>query len=169
MDPFPTISTFGDVAPAIKGRKEFSVIRTNDYTVVDYNVQIEDTFDSTPYGILRRECRGIMFSPEGKIISRPFHKFFNLGEREETLLSKINYDWKYAFIQEKVDGSMVRPFLLNGEIEFATRKGITDVSKEAKKVFLQLDEEKGGKLSDFFRHWLEQGYTPILEVYRSEK
>ena len=159
---FPVIRTFDDVYPAISGRKEFSVIRTDDYTVVDYNVQTEDTFDMTEHGMYRQECRGLMFSPDGNIISRPFHKFFNLGERTETL--PHNIDWTdYPRIEEKLDGSMIRPFLLNGKIEFATRKGITDVALEAKKVFERLDEEKEGRLSEFFLHWLNRQYTPILE------
>ena len=161
MSEFPVIKTFDDVAPAIDGRKEFSVIETENYTVVDYNVQLEDTFDLTPHGILRRECRGLMFSPQGEIISRPFQKFFNLGEREETLPRNIK--WEYPRVEEKMDGSMVRPFLVDGEVELATRKGITDVSQKAKEVFLRQDEEKDGKLSEFFKHWLELGYTPILE------
>ena len=162
---FPVIRTLNDVLPAIQGRKEFSVIEQEHYTVIDYNIQIEDTFDTTPNGLLRRECRGIMFSKDGKILSRPFHKFFNLGEREETLPENLNFN-DYYKIQEKIDGSMVRPVFLDGEFHFATRKGVTDVALAAREVFIKLD--KDNLMLQCLIQWINIGYTPILEYIGPE-
>lgn len=54
-----------------------------------------------------REVRGITFCARtGSIISRPLHKFFNINEREETQLKKL--DWsKIVRVMDKRDGSMI--------------------------------------------------------------
>jgi len=78
---FPIINNISDVLPAIEGRDEFTVAVKEGYTVINYNVMMSDTFDCPN----RRECRGIIFdTASGDIIRRPFQKFFNVNEREET-------------------------------------------------------------------------------------
>lgn len=56
---------------------------------------------------IRRELRGLIFSAkDGTVISRRFHKFFNVGELPETQPEKI--DMKVPFVVlEKLDGSMI--------------------------------------------------------------
>ncbi len=55
--------------------------------------------------LIQRECRGLIISSTtGKVLARRFHKFFNIDEREETLLKNINLT--DAIIQEKLDGSI---------------------------------------------------------------
>jgi hypothetical protein len=54
--------------------------------------------------LIAAECRGIVFSPEGKILSRRYHKFFNLEEKG--YLSKIDFSQPHIIL-EKLDGSMV--------------------------------------------------------------
>ena len=51
------------------------------FTVIDYQVMMPDTFPplTDEISALRRECRGIKFGTDGKILARPFHKFFNLN------------------------------------------------------------------------------------------
>lgn len=53
---------------------------------------------------LVRECRGAILDSENgwAVVSRPFDKFFNLGEQ---LAAPI--DWSTARIQEKLDGSLM--------------------------------------------------------------
>ncbi|WP_409518530.1 RNA ligase [Methylobacterium sp. R2-1] len=61
-------------------------------------------------------------------MGRPFHKFFNLGEREraETL------DWSAPHIVlDKLDGSTVPPVMLEGALVFMTRMGATTQAERA--------------------------------------
>jgi len=116
---FPNIYNIDDVLWAIEGRDEFVVAEKEGYTVINYNVMMADTFpdviiDADPYdqasgvveqqdynAAIRRECRGLIFdSKTGEILRRPFHKFFNVNEREETQDHVINLSRPHA-IQKK--------------------------------------------------------------------
>ena len=157
---FPIIETIADVMPAVEGRQDMSVMDKDGYTVVKYNFQSSGTFDETPHGIMRRECRGLLFDTEGRLISRPFHKFFNVGEKEETFPRNIDLSRPHV-VQEKLDGSMIRAFLLDGEIEFATKSGITDTSVAARKVFDALDTT--GEKLEWIVRCVRVGFTPLFE------
>ena len=94
---FPTIRNISDVLPAIEGRDEFVVAEKDGYTVINYNVMMADTFDCN----IRRECRGIIFgSKTGDIIRRPFHKFFNVNEREETQDHVVDLSRPHAILDK---------------------------------------------------------------------
>lgn len=159
---FPEIKTINDVLPYIKDREEFIVAERDFGTVINYMVSMPDTFNmSGPddiAGAIRRECRGIIFNKEGKIMSRPFHKFFNIGEREETQFNKIDLSIPHV-IMEKMDGSMIRPLIVNGKLRLGTKMGITEVSTNAEAWLFQQNKEK--------REWLEyvatNNITPLFE------
>jgi RNA ligase len=144
---FPFISHISDVLPAIEGRNEFSVAVKEGYTVINYNVMMSDTFpdvlvdpswqdqdsgwtvDYDYKAAIRRECRGIIFdSATGDIIRRPFHKFFNVNEREETQEYVVDLSRPHTIL-EKLDGSMISPFTVNGDMIWGTKMGATDVAK----------------------------------------
>ena len=154
---FPHISHLDDVRQAIDGRPEFKIMEKDGYTVVNYMLADENTFfdaDEKTQAILR-ECRGIIFDADGMIMSRPFHKFFNLGEKTETLADNIDFTHEYVVL-EKLDGSMIRPLFVGGGWRLGTKAGITDVSMQAE-VFI-LDKPEYTKLFD------ECGaFTPIFE------
>lgn len=114
--------------PVIEGKDEFVVIDKGDYCAIDYLVQKPDTFSGDP---ILLECRGIKFHSEGWIMARPFHKFFNIGERERV----EDIDWNQSHMAtEKLDGSMVHATILNAKLVFMTRKGITDIALDALKL-----------------------------------
>jgi len=122
---FPHITNISDVLPAIEGRDEFVVAVKEGYTVINYNVMMADTFDCN----IRRECRGIIFDTvTGEIIRRPFHKFFNVNEREETQDHVFDLCRSYTIL-EKLDGSMIAPFIVNGEMIWGTKMGATEVAE----------------------------------------
>jgi RNA ligase len=121
---FPTIETIDDVLPHIGDNIGFFVTRFADFDVIDYGFVVDNTF-SKPMTL---ECRGLKFSKDGKLIARPFHKFFNLGEREPP----TGIDWtRPHVVMSKLDGSMVHPCRLNGELVFMTRMGVTDQARAA--------------------------------------
>lgn len=158
---FPEIRTINDVLPHIEGHDEFIVADKGDYTVINYAVSMIDTFDmSGPDdlgGAIRRECRGLIFDKEGKLISRPFHKFFNVNERPETQSNMIDIS-KPHMIMEKMDGSMIRPVPINGEIRFGTKMGITEVAMQVEEFVA-----KNTKYKDFAKWCVENGLTPLFE------
>ena len=151
---FPYITNISDVLPAIEGRDEFVVVVKEGYTVINYNVMMADTFDCN----IRRECRGIIFdTATGEIIRRPFHKFFNVNERDETQDHAVDLSQDHAIL-EKLDGSMIAPFIVNGDLIWGTKMGATDVA-EPVDDFATLNEEYG----IFARFTISRGYTPIFE------
>ena len=158
---FPTITHINDVLPHIEGRDEFRVIEKDWYTVINYAVAFEETFkweDSDPVSsVIRRECRGLIFNQEGELISRPYHKFFNVGEKEETQLNKVNL-YEPHVVLEKLDGSMIRPIPTPEGFRLATKAGITDVAMNAE-VFVA-DKPH---YSTFIHKCLQKGTTPLFE------
>ena len=159
---FPKITHLQQVLDAIAGREEFvvRVSEEHDYTIVNYAVNFEDTFPpvTDERTAILRECRGITFrTSTGEVIARKYHKFFNLGERPETLPGAI--DWEVPFREfEKLDGSMISPLLINGEVRWATKMGLTDVAKP-------VDEFTKDKIHyhEFAKYWMSTGWTPIFE------
>lgn len=131
---FPYITHINDVLPHIEGREEFRVTEKEWYTVIDYIVAFEETFQwdfNDPLGsAVRRECRGLIFNENGFLVSRPYTKFFNVNEKEETQLNKINLNEPHIFL-EKLDGSMIRPIPTSDGFRLATRAGITEISEQA--------------------------------------
>jgi RNA ligase len=159
---FPEIRTIEDVLPHIEGRDEFVVAEREDYTVINYIVAMADTFDMTGpddlTGAMRRECRGLIFDRDGVLMSRPFHKFFNVNERAETQTHEIDMSQPHV-IMEKMDGSMIRPVLVDGYLRLATKMGVTNVAMEAEAWLAAQDSE----YKDWLRVYMANGYTPIFE------
>jgi RNA ligase len=108
------------------------------YTVIQYMVALEDTFkwddNDTIGSAVRRECRGITFDEEGKLICRKYHKFFNAGEKEETQLNKINL-YEPHIVLSKLDGSLISSQPTPYGFRLCTKAGITDVAMNAE-VFI---------------------------------
>jgi RNA ligase len=162
MYDFPVIFTINDVLPAIKDRKEFIVAEKKGYTVINYVVAMADTFDMSSakddHGAIRRECRGLIFDRMGNLISRPFHKFFNVNERPETQSNLIDLS-KAKSIYDKVDGSMVRPFMVDGVMRWGTKMGVTEIGEMCERFVA----EKMPEVNLFAHECLLAGYTPIFE------
>lgn len=162
---FPLIRTIDDVLPAIKGHDEFIVAERPFGTVVNYVVALEDSFDDP----IRRECRGVIFYPSGKIMSRPYHKFFNLGEKNESRPAKLDMGSTTSdvLIMDKLDGSMIRPvYLQDGGFagpfwRLGTKMGITDVADQADKWVRSQYNFHGYR--DFIDFCGRIGWTPLFE------
>ena len=160
---FPEIKTIQDVLPHIEGRDEFKVIEKDWYTVINYAVAFEDTFslirERSHHNMkIRRECRGLIFdTATGQLISRPYHKFFNAGEREETEINKINL-YEPHIVLEKLDGSMIRPIPTADGFRLATKAGVTDISEQAEEFIADKSH-----YNTFIRKCIQKGTTPLFE------
>jgi RNA ligase len=154
---FPIITNISEVLPAIEGRDEFTVAVKEGYTVINYNVMMADTFDCP----IRRECRGIIFdTATGDIIRRPFHKFFNVNEREETQDHVVDLSRSHTIL-EKLDGSMIAPFIVDDgilQMIWGTKMGATDVAKPVEQFV-----EEHSNYRQFAKFIIGRGYTPIFE------
>jgi len=168
---FPLIQHINDVLPAIKDSPEFIVAQKDGYQVINYVVATSDTFpdvkvaggsaemrkERSLHNRLRRECRGLIFDMDGKLVNRRYHKFFNVNERDETLAHRLLWDRPHVIL-EKLDGSMVSPCPVRNHVRWMTKMGVTDTSMEAE-AFVA----KNPHYALFARNYLIAGFTPIFE------
>lgn len=166
---FPRIEHLDDIRPAIEGRDEFIIAQRDWGYVINYMVNMVDTFppvDESPElendlmarrNAIRRECRGILFYPDGRIMARRLHKFFNVNERDETQHHLIDLS-KPHVILEKLDGSMITPVFVGDDVRWGTKMGLTDVSKPVEDHVRRLPQYE-----EFARQCRTEGVTPIFE------
>lgn len=152
-DKFPEITHIDQVREAIKDRPEFIEADKGDYVVFNYMVSHEDSFDCP----IRRECRGLIFDKKGKVLSRRFHKFFNLGEKPNHVI-----DWNMPHVVlEKLDGSMITPVIVHGAVLWGTKMGITDVGAQCRNYVIR--SGNGYNYERFALQAATFNHTPIFE------
>ena len=163
---FPKITNINDVLPFVKDRSDFIVAVKDRYTVINYAISSHETFGigspNTLENTILRECRGLLFCNEtGEILSRPYHKFFNIGENHEVAVENVRFD-KEHMLMEKLDGSMIRPIVFHGGIvRLGSKMGITDTSMDAEEWLME--QSNFADWFNFFRTCAEYGRTPIFE------
>jgi len=125
-----------DFINAVKEKKEVGKKESTYWDCFAYTVAFPDTFDNP----IVREARGIVIGkdPRGNydcILRRPFEKFFNLNEREETQYDLLK-NREIDYVMEKVDGTMVCPFIdpLTNEVVYGTKRVDEDFHKHIKYV-----------------------------------
>ena len=158
---FPVIKNISQVLPLIAERKEFIVAeRDGDVTIVNYVVMTGDTFPPvvTEADAILRELRGMIFKTStGEVLARRYHKFFNCGERDETQIGEIDFTQPHVIL-EKLDGSMITPFMTTDGIRWGTKMGATDVAIPVEKFVAARPQ-----YVEFAKFCIEQGWTPIFE------
>ena len=116
---FPEITHLDQVLEAVQGVEGFIVAQRDWGTVVNYIQMGPDMFPEvhtaggsasmcerqTRLNAIRRECRGLLFALDGNLVSRPFQKFWNVGERRETLLENIDLTQPHIILA-KLDGCL---------------------------------------------------------------
>ncbi|MEP3276828.1 MAG: RNA ligase [Stappiaceae bacterium] len=148
------IETLEDVLPHVV--PDTGIIHSDHggYSVINYVFSIDNTFD-TP---MARECRGLKFDPEGKLMARPFHKFFNLGEKRPPQ----EEPWHEShLVLDKLDGSMVHPATVGDEMVFMTRMGVSAQARQALSL-------ASPELRALCRDMMAAGFTPIFEFTSPE-
>lgn len=127
------------------------IVNGQQFTIVSYMIADTELW-RIPNAI---ECRGITFNSKGLCVSRPFEKFFSVGENENTQLHQVIGNINEVF--EKKDGSLVHPILVNDEIFLKTKKSFySDVANLANARIT-----KG--VRELSKLTCKYEYTPIFE------
>jgi RNA ligase len=133
---FPVITNVSQVQQNVEGCNHFVMKEKGEFIYATYKRVSSETFlplfrylppldltdEEYNYRNLRREIRGLVFDKQtGNIVSRSVHKFFNVNEREESSIRRIDEliqqlqkedDSIPAFhVLEKLDGSLVTPIM----------------------------------------------------------
>jgi RNA ligase len=125
----------------------------HNFTIISYMIA-DSEFWKKPLAL---ETRGIVFDSEtGECVCRPFEKFFNVGENEESSPHLIDYE--HAEYYEKRDGSMLLPVkTAPDQVTFKTKKSFySDVALEA-----QANAPDNVKALSLYM--INLGLTPIFE------
>ena len=123
--------------------------------IVSYMISNDELWDK-PFG---REARGITFRADtGRIVSRPFEKFFNVGENSLTQPAHVKQDMQYcSYVADKRDGSMITPVVLDGQVYLKTKKSFySDVALDAQKHMT-------AEVEGLCKHCHDFNLTPIFE------
>ncbi|ATZ80229.1 putative tRNA ligase/uridine kinase [Bodo saltans virus] len=147
----------------VKNNNTFVQIDCGDYYAFDYNSATSCDFPNPStfknkkekwIASVKREMRGIIICAHtGKVLARRFHKFFNINECDETNINKIQLAHDFI-LTEKIDGSLVSPFLINSKLVFATRSQIRH------------DIENPNK--DFIEYCIESNKSPLFELCEND-
>lgn len=154
---FPANITLDEVRNIVESNPNFILGERDGYIVANYLIAGKDTHPPVVdrQTAVMRELRGLIFSPDGKLISRRLHKFFNLGERDDVAEIDIS---KHHTVLEKLDGSMITPVMINGAIRWCTKMGITEVAAPVEE-FVDTHQD----YVEFARICMDADLTPIFE------
>lgn len=138
-------------------RFNVEVVEDVEFVIVAYMISNDDLWQKR-YG---KETRGTTFHKEtGEIVSLPFEKFFNVGEKEWTQPATVAWDMQYtwtSYVAEKRDGSMITGVVVNDKVRVKTKKSFySDVAIEAQ-AHLPHAEEK------FIKWCARYDLCPIFE------
>jgi T4 RnlA family RNA ligase len=152
-----TIEKEFDVARLNKLKQDgFIVIQKHpslDLFIYNYSQQTQWSNTWEDYTL---QCRGLVLDGDGKVIARPFPKFFNYSQVEKELPIGEEFE-----VFEKMDGSLLITFLYKGEQIFATRGSFT--SEQAIKA-----KEIWQKNNIDFKNELVEGQTYLFEILYPE-
>jgi len=147
---FVRIDGLDQMRDGVEGRIGIGFFEHDGLVVCRYTIAIPEVFQ-TAWDV---ECRGLIFdAATGDLLSRPLHKFFNLGERQGVRDLDLAAGW---LLETKLDGSMVASFLRKGEIVFHTRGGVSAQARAAR-------SHASDNILGLARAAAEIGATPIFE------
>jgi len=110
---------------------------------------------------VRRECRGLLVcASTGKLLARRLPKFFNVDEMEEVRLDSLPASGGFA--TEKMDGSLVSPFLLGDAVRWAGKSALVPAVEDfvSQRPLLQQVAELVRRGQTPIFEWCEAGHTP---------
>lgn len=156
---FKVIKSFSDIVPFVSSKQEIRFFKhSNNITIGCYMFMDSKTFD-TPEAL---ECRGIAFDQNGKVVSRPLHKFFNMDEKESLTKDKLLLRQDIAAIYEKIDGSMIATAWIDNQLVLRSKKAFdSDVVNLANHYLAQAENQL---VKEFATVVARSGLTAIFEL-----
>jgi len=160
---FPNLSNDILMRQAVADKTEIRFMEQSNGTVVcSYVVAAEGTFDC-PFS---REARGVVFK-DGRIISRPLHKFFNLNERPESRVDALPWD-EMTRVMVKRDGSMIHTVDMfdmsrNRLYKLKSKKSFESDVVKATYKWLDSDPDIRHRYDSLCEHVVSLGMTAIFE------
>lgn len=147
---YPTIAHLDDILPHIAHNRAIRAFDDGTITNIRYLINDPDVF-KTAHDL---ECRGLIFdSKTGALLSRPFHKFFNIANL--TTATTLMQGGPVVLF-DKLDGSMVAGFVHNGQQRLHTKGGFTAQSARA-------EQQMSASVRALITEAFDDGYTPIFE------
>lgn len=133
-----------------------------------YGYTDKTTFDRN-WNEFTRAARGLIVnSKTGFVIAKPFEKFFNLGEMEETMLKNLPDMHYQAF--EKVDGSLGIIFFNKDKWDVATRGSFhSEQAQKAQTMLSQYDFSKVPKSTTILAEIIYPSNKIIVDYGDEEK
>jgi hypothetical protein len=131
--------------------KSEKAIKVREYPEYNAMVLNYDMIESTKTDPIVMECRALILSMDSpyRVISRSFTRFFNYTECPRT----TEFDFNKAVFWEKMDGSIINVFWLNGEWTASTRSMIGDAQTQM-----------GEKFTDIFKSVFDFTKIPLRYI-----
>jgi RNA ligase len=122
---WPRIAHLDDILPFVADNKGIRLFQQGPIQILRYLINDPSVFQ-TAYDL---ECRGLVFdAATGALLSRPLHKFHNhAGPTTEDALMGAG---TVRFF-DKLDGSMLGGFVLDGEVALHTKGGFSSQARAA--------------------------------------
>lgn len=156
---FKTINNISDIQPHVAHKNEIRFYKQpNGVTMSMYMFMDSKTFDSPE----ARECRGAAFDEDGKIVSRPLHKFFNMGEKDYLTPEKLKERTDVAAVFDKLDGSMVATAWVNDDLAWRSKKSFDSDIVKLTHEFLADPANVG--IRKFAYYCAFVGWTAVFEL-----
>lgn len=144
------IPTLQEAERIAQETRAFSVRRKGNLVLFNYLYSDPEVWSAYPTS---RNLRGTVYEePTGKVVSLPFHKFFNLGEPLAPKLSGPIPD--NVLVARKFDGYLIQSFVYEGKVHLASRhsfdyplirRALESVWEKRHEEFaLAIEEEIGG-------------------------
>lgn len=154
---FKHIETINDIKPFVFEKKEIRFAeQPNGVTIGCYMFMDSHTFDSDE----AVECRGIAFDHTGKIVSRPLHKFFNVGEKTHLTLERLKNRGDLVGVFDKLDGSMIATAWVNHKLAWRSKKSFSsDVVYLAQAIV-----DANPNIHQFAQRVASNGLTAVFEI-----
>lgn len=149
---FPVIENVSDIEAHVRPDAGLKIhVWGGRFLGANYAITMPETFQ----GPIDLEWRGLIFNREtGKLVSRPFHKFFGIMERQGLADLDLSVP---SWTEDKLDGSMISAFVdTDQEVVFHTRGGFSSQALAAR--MLATDS-----LLRLVREVYAAGFTPIFE------
>lgn len=125
------------------------------HNLLIWNYTQKCQFNKENWNDITMMCRGLITTPDGTVVSRPFKKFFNMSEHIEESSKLEEIDWNLGFeVTKKMDGSLGISYKTDDGWSIATRGSFTsDQAQKGTAILKELNEET-----------LDENYTYLFEI-----